>query len=109
MSDSRPNPLQKAATSVAGIWAALSSLLALASWFGLLNVAQVDALRTLGQVLPDSIVALGAVLSVLIGAGTSLAAAFHTAARARSEVTPVADPRNDAGQPLAPFVSGLEA
>ena len=105
-SPSRPNPLGKAAAQVSAVYAALSSLIGIAAWFGILNSTQVDALHTLGQVLPDTIVALGTILSILMGAGTALAAAFHTAGKAKSEVTPVADPRNDAGQPLVPAGPG---
>lgn len=100
MTPDRPNPLADAARSVSAIWGAVSSLLGVAAWLGLINSTQVDALRTLGQVLPDSIIALGAILAVLLGAGTSLVAAFHTAGKAKPAVTPVADPRNDAGEPL---------
>ncbi len=109
MSDNRPNPLQEAASAVSAIWASVSGILGLVAWFGILNATQVDAIRNLFQVLPGSLIALGAVISAALPILTAVLAAFHTAGKARPEVTPVAAPRNNAGVPLVPAHPGGHA
>ncbi|AXB41313.1 hypothetical protein A4R43_01250 [Amycolatopsis albispora] len=73
----------------------LGTLIAAAVSFGLLNAEQATLL--------DNIVAALATLITLV---TSFVAQLHVLGRAEPRVTPVSDPRDNAGAPLFPTTSG---
>lgn len=100
----RPNPLRDAAKSVAALWATLATIVGALVQFGVLNAAQGDALTTAGTQLSPTLLLVGTVVAGVVPLVTGLVAAFRTAAKARPEVTPVADPRAEVRGVLVPMV-----
>jgi uncharacterized protein with von Willebrand factor type A (vWA) domain len=92
----RPAPLDAAASRTIKVVGTLSALVTALAGAGisLLSSEQVDALTAL----------LGAVPGLVTMAGVALAA-FGVVKRAKPEVTPVADPRDNAGNSLVPLGS----
>lgn len=92
MSD-RPNPLGRVASTVGVAWSALSGLVSALVMFGVLSGVQGDAIRTAGELAPDTISGLGAAIAGAVTILGGLVSAFRTVAHGRDEVTPIADPR----------------
>lgn len=89
--ENRPRPLLSAAATVTQVQGIASAVLtALVGW-GIVSAVQGDALQGLLGALPGLVTMIG---NVLI--------AFGVVRRAESQVTPLVDPRNDAGERLRP-------
>lgn len=102
----RPNPLSEVASKVGVAWAAASGVVGALVTFGALTVAQGDAVTAAGAALEDSTTALGTVVGGLMPLIGAVVAAFRTTAAARDHVTPVTDPRDNAGHALTPGPAG---
>jgi hypothetical protein len=89
-------PLASAAKSAATLWTAVGGIVTGLAGVGIITVDQNGALQGL-------LVAVTAV----VGGVTSTLAAFGVRKQAEPLVTPVADPRNDAGEQLLPAGPGL--
>ena len=98
----RPNPLKEAASKVGTAWSAAAGVVSALVAFGALNVAQGDAITAAGQAAEGTVTAVGTVLAGVLPLIAGIVSSFRTASAARDHVTPVSDPRNDAGQPLTP-------
>lgn len=98
----RPNPLKDAASKVGTAWSAASGVVSALVAYGVLNVAQGDAVTAAGESAQSTVTALGTVLAGVLPLITGLITAFRTSAAAKDHVTPVSDPRDNAGQPLTP-------
>lgn len=88
---SRPQPLQSIANDVsvtAGLWMGIATTLVTA---GLISINTSNLITALFGVIPGALAAFGTVL-----------AARHVAKAGALVVTPVLDPRNNAGQRLVP-------
>lgn len=85
----RPRPIRDAAAHVSKVLGVLGSLITALAGFGVITIAQGDALAGL----------LGAIPGVLTLV-TSVLVAFRVARQAEPEVTPLSDPRDAYGQPL---------
>jgi hypothetical protein len=101
---SRPNPLGKAASSVGTAWSAASGVVGALVTFGVLTAVQGDAITAAGTAAEGTVTALGTVLAGVLPLIAGIVSSFRTAAAAKDHVTPVTDPRNDAGQALTPDV-----
>lgn len=86
----RPRPILDKVKTVGGAIAALGGLVTWAGTFGLLSVEQTAASSALLALVP------GVVASVV-----ALLGSFGVAKAAEPLVTPLSDPRDDAGRPLA--------
>jgi hypothetical protein len=89
--NTRPRPILDKVKTVGGAVAAIGGLVSWAGAFGLLNVTQTAASSALLGLVPGIVTAVLALLS-----------AFGVAKAAEPLVTPMTDPRNDAGVPLLP-------
>lgn len=98
----RPNPLQAVAAKVGTAVSAATAVLGAAVAFGLLTAAQAEAISATGQALPGAVMALGTIAGAVIPLIGGVIAAFSTAAVGKHEVTPVSDPRDNAGNLLTP-------
>lgn len=98
----RPNPLKDAASKVGTAWSAASGVVSALVAYGALSVAQGDAITAAGQAAEGTVTALGTVLAGVLPLITGVVTAFRTSAAAKDHVTPVADPRDNTGQPLIP-------
>lgn len=87
----RPTPVRDVAGKVATWTAGLGALVASLVGFGILTVVQGDALTGL----------LGAIPGIVTWVASAVAA-FRVASKAQPLVTPVADPRTNAGVRLIP-------
>ena len=96
----RPNPLGAAASKVGTAWAAASGLISALVAYGLLTAAQGDAITMAGETAPGVITALGTIVAGVLPIIAGIVASFRTASAAREQVTPVADPRDSAGNTL---------
>lgn len=102
ISSDRPNPLGNVASHVGTAWAAASGLVGALLAFGVLTVAQANAITAAGDALPTTITAVGTVLAGILPLVSGVISAFRTASAARDHVTPVTDPRAVDGTPLVP-------
>lgn len=102
MADNRPNPLGEVASKVGVAWSAAGGLISALVTFGALTAAQGDAVTAAGMAAEGTVTALGTVLAGVLPLIAGVVSAFRTSAAAKDHVTPVRDPRNDAGQPLVP-------
>lgn len=96
----RPNPLAEAAAKVGTAWAAAAGVVGALVAYGALTTAQGAALTAAGEALSPTVTALGVVVAGVTPLVGGIVAAFRTAAAGREHVTPMADPRDDAGRPL---------
>lgn len=85
----RPRPIYAAAVDVSRVTGLLGSILTALTGWGILSAEQGDALVGLLGAIPG---AVSLVFAVLV--------AFHVVRRAEPLVTPLSDPRDDAGRPL---------
>jgi cadmium resistance protein CadD (predicted permease) len=85
------NPLQKVAGQVTKVVGILSALATSLVGYGIVTAVQGDAVTGLLGTLPGLLTLLGTAI-----------AAFKTANKGEEVVTPVADPRDNAGTPLVP-------
>jgi hypothetical protein len=94
--ENRPRPIKVAADKLSKVLAVAGAFVtALAGW-GILSVAQQDAVTGLLGAIPGVVTAVTTVLT-----------AFSIVRRAEPLVTPMSDPRDNAGAPLAaPSPSG---
>lgn len=99
---SRVNPLREAASKVGTAWSAASGVVSALVAYGVLTAAQGDAVTAAGQAAEGTVTAFGTVLAGVLPLITGVITAFRTSAAAKDHVTPVADPRNNAGQALTP-------
>lgn len=90
----RPVPIRDAFKSVGSAIGFAGSVLVSLVGYGVIDQAQADATTNLLGLIPGAITAVTAVLM-----------AFGVRASAEPKVTALADPRNDAGQPLTPDVT----
>lgn len=100
----RPNPLGQAASKIGVAWAAASGVVGALVTFGVLTAAQGDAVTAAGQAAESTTTALGTVIGGVIPLIGAIVTAFRTTAGAKDQVTPIADPRNNAGVALTPDV-----
>lgn len=100
MDENRPNPLGSAAKTVAAVWAIAGGIVSALVAFGVLSAEQGQALDQLGQAAPGALVVAGTLIAGIAPLLASIGAAFHVAAKAKPDVTPVADPRDNFGRPL---------
>lgn len=98
----RPNPLAQIASKVGVAWSAASGLVSALITFGVLTVAQGDAVTAAGDAAPGTITALGTIVAGLLPIISGVVAAFRTAAAGRDVVTPVESPRDNDGNVLTP-------
>jgi hypothetical protein len=89
-------PLAAAAKTASTVWGAIGGIVTGLAGVGIVTVDQNTALQAL-------LVAVTAV----VGAGTSVLAAFGVRKQAEPLVTPVADPQNNAGQKLVTQLNDL--
>jgi hypothetical protein len=87
----RPRPLLQAANGVVKTLGLITAVLTAAAGYGLISVAQQDAVQGLLGLIPGAIVG---VLNVLT--------AFRIVRVAEPKVTPISSPQNNAGQQLVP-------
>ncbi|MCE7008720.1 hypothetical protein LWC34_38805 [Kibdelosporangium philippinense] len=85
----RPHPIRDAAASASKVFGVLGSLVTALVGFGVLTIAQGDALTGLLGAIPGVITAV-----------TTVLVAFRVARQAEPHVTPLAEPRNHDGMPL---------
>lgn len=102
MTDSRPNPLSTAASKVGTAWAAASGVVSALVTFGVLTAAQGDAITVAGEAAPSTITGLGTIIAGVLPIVSGVVSSFRTASAAKDDVTPVADPRDNAGNALTP-------
>lgn len=88
------NPLRRVAKDVSLVVGIIGTSITSAVGFGIVTAAEADAVKGL----------LGTVPGLLAGLCTLLAA-FSTARSGEQHVTPLADPRTNAGVPLVPDTS----
>lgn len=93
MASDRPNPLGHVASTVGAAWAAVSGIVSALTMFGILTIAQGDAIRVAGEAAPSTIAALGAAITGVVTIVGGLISAFRTVAHGKEHVTPIADPR----------------
>lgn len=93
----RPRPILEAFKSVGAAVALLGSIITSLVGWGVLSATQGDAVNGLLGAIPG-----------LVALVTSLLAAFGVVKSSESKVTPLQDPRNDAGQQLVPEWKGGE-
>lgn len=98
----RPNPLREAASKVGTAWSAAAGVVSALVAFGALTAAQGTAITAVGEAAPTTIVALGTVIAGITPLISGVIASFRTASAGREQVTPVVDPRDDAGRALTP-------
>lgn len=98
----RPNPLGEAASKVGTAWSAAAGVVGALIAFGSLTVAQGSAITAAGEALSPTVTAVGVIVAGVTPLISGIVASFRTASAAREHVTPVADPRDDAGNPLTP-------
>lgn len=94
------NPLREVATKVGGVVTILISLVGTVVQFGYLSSAQAEALTTAGSALPDVILYVGGGITLVTGLVGGVLAAFRTAVAGEKVVTPLVDPRDQAGNAL---------
>ena len=99
---SRPNPLKEAASKVGTAWSAASGVIGALVTYGVLSGAQGEALTAVGAEAQNTVTAFGTVLGGILPLIAGVVTAFSATSAAKDHVTPVADPRNNAGQPLTP-------
>lgn len=87
----RPRPLVDAASVTSRVVGTIGTLATMLVGWGVLSLAEQDAVTGLLGLVP------GLVTSV-----TALLSAFGVVRRAEPQVTPLSDPRNDQGQALRP-------
>jgi hypothetical protein len=87
--DERPRPLKDAAARITAVLGFLGTLVGAAAGWGLLTVAQGDAVQGL----------LGLLAGIVPAVFTALAA-FGVVRAGEPQVTPLSDPRDNAGKPL---------
>lgn len=87
----RPRPILDAFKSVGSAVALLGSIITSLVGWGVLSATQGDAVNGLLGAIPG-----------LIALATSLLAAFGVVKSSEGKVTPLQDPRNNAGQQLVP-------
>ena len=104
MSDPRPNPLSEAASKVGVAWSAAAGVVSALVSFGALTAAQGDAVTAAGQAAEGTVTAVGTVLAGVLPLIAGIVSAFRTTSAAREHVTPVVDPRDNAGRALTPDV-----
>lgn len=113
MSDSRPNPLAKVASSVGVAVSAASGVVFALVAFGVLTSLQGDAVQTFGAAAPGTITALGTVIAGIAPLIAGIVASFRTAAAGKDHVTPVSSPMglngNGALVPLVPVTAATGA
>lgn len=105
MADNRPNPLGEAASKIGVAWSAAAAVVSALVSFGALTAAQGEAVTAAGMAAEGTVTALGTVLAGVLPLIAGVVASFRTSAAAKPHVTPVTDPRNDAGQALVPAVA----
>lgn len=98
----RVNPLKEAAQKVGLAAGAIVGVIGALVSYGVLSVAQGDALTAVAAAAQDTTTAAGTVVGGFIPLIAAVVAAFTTTSAAKDHVTPVKDPRNDAGQALTP-------
>lgn len=98
----RPNPLSDAASKVGTAWSAAAAVVAYLVTSGALTLAQGEAIVAAGEAAPEIITQVGGVVAGLIALGGGIVSAFRSTGAAKDQVTPIRDPRNDAGQALTP-------
>lgn len=103
--DTRPNPLGKVASSVGVAWAAASGVIGALVSFGALTAAQGDAVTAAGQAAESTTTALGTVIGGVLPLIGAIVTAFRTTTAGKDQVTPTADPRDNAGNVLIPAVA----
>lgn len=96
----RPNPLAEAASKVGTAWAAAAGLVGALVAYGALNATQASAITAAGEALSPTVTAVGVIIAGVTPLVSGVLASFRTAAAAREHVTPMVDPRDDAGRPL---------
>lgn len=89
--ETRPRPLLDAAETVTRIQITIGTLMTMLVGWGVVTLTQHDAVEGLVGLFPGVVQAVFGVLT-----------AFGVVRRAEPLVTPVADPRDDAGRPLRP-------
>lgn len=92
MTEARPEPVRDAATAAAAITTVVGLLLTLSVVFHWITP---DDSAVLGP-------ALGSAIPTVVGAVSTIVAAL----RARRQVTPLSDPRDDEGSPLVVEIPG---
>lgn len=100
MVENRPNPLSEVASKVGVAWSAAGGLVSALVTFGALTAAQGDAVTAAGSAAEGTVTALGTVIAGVLPLVSGIVAAFRTASAGKEKVTPISDPRNDAGQRL---------
>lgn len=98
----RPNPLAEVASKVGVAWSAAGGLISALVTFGVLTAAQGDAVTAAGAAAEGTVTALGTVIAGVLPLIAGIVSAFRTAAAGKDKVTPVDDPRDNAGNPLTP-------
>lgn len=96
----RPNPLGEAASKVGTAWSAGAGVVSALVAFGVLSVAQGDAIAVAGEAAPGTITALGTVIAGVLPIVSGIVSSFRTASAARDHVTPSRDPRDHDGTQL---------
>ena len=102
MVENRPNPLGEVASKVGVAWSAAGGLVSALVTFGALTAAQGDAVTAAGNAAEGTVTAFGTVIAGVLPLIAGVVSSFRTASAAREHVTPVVDPRDAAGRPLAP-------
>lgn len=105
MAETRINPLKEAASKVGVAAAAAVSVVGALVGYGVLSVAQGEALTAVAQSAQSTTTAVGTVVAGVLPLIAGVISAFSTSAGAKDHVTPVRDPRNDAGEKLVPVVT----
>jgi hypothetical protein len=93
VADNRPHPILDKVKTVGGALSALTGLVAWGGTYGFLTATQTGATSALLALVPGVVAGIGAVLT-----------SFGVGKSAEPLVTPVSDPRNNAGDPLRPEV-----
>lgn len=105
----RPNPLGNAANKVGALWALIASGVSGLLAFAGLSAMQAHAIMAVGDSLPVLITLVGTVIAAVMPLVSGLIASHRTVAAARDFVTPIADPRDNAGNALVPVFNGIVA
>lgn len=101
------NPLADIAKKVGTGWSAIAGVIGALVTYGVLSGAQGDAITAAGAQAQDTVTAFGTVLGGMLPLISGVIAAFSTAKTGEGHVTPLADPRDNAGNRLVPAAGAV--
>ena len=98
--DVNRNPLSEVASKAGVLWGTATGVVSALVSYGVWSAAQGDAVVAAGEALSPTINALGVIVAGVMPIVAGVVAAFRTSSVGKDKVTPLVDPRDNAGNAL---------